>query len=235
MLISLHIPKTAGTTFKSVLRKIYGDDHIHMDYFHDEYVLTDPYKPTMYMRVKRFKRSLEYSSTVPPSATCICGHFRPSKYLKLFPDAPLVTWVRNPVDRVISHYYYWRAVPDKRHSVGRMVTKGMGLEEFASLDAMRNLQTTYMEGLPLDRFGFVGVTEYFEEMLGHFFHFADLPEVRVESTNINAKKPKTIDPRLVKRIAQLNELDMELYERSIRRAEKERMISLSQSSLALCL
>src|SRR4030065_365461 len=41
---------------------------------------------------------------------CIHGHFLPLKYLLLSVKRELkfITWMRDPVERILSHFFYWK-------------------------------------------------------------------------------------------------------------------------------
>ncbi|GJM09428.1 MAG: hypothetical protein DHS20C11_17040 [Lysobacteraceae bacterium] len=45
---------------------------------------------------------------------CIAGHFVALKYLG-YHQSTLVTWVRDPIQRMISHYHFWRSRPQNKH------------------------------------------------------------------------------------------------------------------------
>ena len=48
------------------------------------------------------------------SPACIHGHFLPLSYRHLArrADVRFVTWLREPIDRLLSHYHYWRRAAD---------------------------------------------------------------------------------------------------------------------------
>ena len=48
--------------------------------------------------------------TLPDEVACIHGHFLPVKYRIALARRPAhyVTWLRDPVERIASHYAFWR-------------------------------------------------------------------------------------------------------------------------------
>ncbi len=97
----------------------------------------------------------------------------PVKYRLLGWRVPLqfVTWLREPVERLGSHYHYW-----KRHynpeNAGilhrRVVEEQWSLERFCLGPELQNTYCKFLWGMPLERFAFVGITEFYEEDLAYF-------------------------------------------------------------------
>lgn len=190
MILSVHMPKTAGTTFRQILVDIYGSQ-IFFDYC-DQYNFVDPQKPSLVTQVGRLVRSgrfKQFRFSPRSSDRCIHGHFRASKYLPRYNDAKLITWLRDPVERVASHYYHWLRHPDPYHSLSRKLNvEKLSLEDFARLEPMQNLQYRYLDGVPIERFGFVGVQEHLEAMLPRLFSFLEAPSVTLKTKNVNQEK-----------------------------------------------
>lgn len=216
MIVSIHLPKTAGSTFKGVLAEVYGR-RLRFDYG-DQYGFMELSQPTLEMRLRRaVKRVTDFRPYFKPQ--CIHGHFKATKYARQYPDAQYVTWIRDPVERLVSHYNHWKRRPDPAHTVCReMVRQDMALEQFAELPAMRNVQSRYLDGMPLERFWFVGIQEHFDQMLRRFLELAGAGQVQVKSVNINENKGYAerydLSEGLRQRIELLNAMDRELYVRS---------------------
>jgi len=85
--VSVHVPKTGGMSFLDALRQIYGDEAVFPD--NGEYtgmeIAAMPLKP--WHRV-------------------IHGHVWAGRYRRRLPDARMVTWLRHPVDWLISLYLF---------------------------------------------------------------------------------------------------------------------------------
>lgn len=85
----------------------------------------------------------------PTANTLLAGHFVADKYASQFPAADFVTFLRYPVNQVLSHF---------RHHVARLGFNG-GLSEFCRNPSYRNLQTRFIGTVSLERFSFVGILE----------------------------------------------------------------------------
>ena len=110
MHLAVHIPKTAGTSFREVIQKLYKDD-ICYDYT-DNYNLSDYVKPSMKMKMQRKWHYRKFRQKLKDTDKCIYGHFRVSKYQSLDNLNEVTFFLREPTERLISHYYYWKKNPD---------------------------------------------------------------------------------------------------------------------------
>jgi len=150
MLVSIHIPKCAGTTFRHILEGIYGR--------------------RMWANYGAiFTREQARPDLVPPDTACIHGHFFADAFADLFPQGRLVTWVRHPVERVLSNYYFFLRHPEIPDGCCQALHRDrLTLRQFADLEWMRNESTRYLAGKSFRDFAFVGVTEQFSRSLTRF-------------------------------------------------------------------
>ena len=159
MIISVHLPKTAGTSFGRSLKNHFGEQ-----FFKDgsDY----PFRTTAYNRNEEVMiNSVGIANKDFGEIQCVHGHFLPAKYLLLDMKRELqfVTWMRDPIERLISHYFYWK----RRFKVGKSELPGLGeaatLEEFCLHPKFRNLYTQYFFAFHLESFEFIGITEFYNE------------------------------------------------------------------------
>lgn len=199
MLISVHIPKCGGISFQHVLRKIYGKRRVWLNYG------------------TFFDKTHARLDLIPRGTLCIHGHFLSDTFDDLVPKPDLVTWLRHPVERVVSTYYHFLRHPDPANSCCReLLEKGLTLEEFAELDLMRNEATRYLAGKPLSAFRFVGIMERFQESLKIFGeNFGITVPFEPPHENLNPLRTTTdypISSRTYERILALNHRDLPMYE-----------------------
>jgi hypothetical protein len=161
VIISIHIAKTGGSSFKDLLARAYGE-RAYFDYED---------KPTSreYARITRQRRLLGFRRDLPAQTQIIHGHFFATKYESQFPDAKLAVWLRDPAERLISHFYFWRKHPDPKNSAcRRAIEDGFDLEKFIRQRELRNLQTRYLDGKTAEEFDFVGITEEYDRSVALF-------------------------------------------------------------------
>lgn len=150
MIVSIHVPKCAGTSFKRVLNEICG-------------------ARIWYNYGTIFSRDQARPELVPPGTKVIHGHFLADAFDGLFPDRQLVTWVRHPVERVVSNYHHFLRSPDMRDDCCRALhERKLDLRRFADLEWMRNEACRYLANKPVEDFEFVGITERFNASIQHF-------------------------------------------------------------------
>jgi hypothetical protein len=198
MIISIHIPKCGGTSFRSVLEGIYGE-RLWLNYgimFSPAQVRTD---------------------LIPRDTRCIHGHFLADTFDALAPPPRLVTWLRHPVERVVSNYYHFLRSPDRRDACCRqLLDQGLSLEQFAELDWMRNEATRYMAGKSVEAFAFVGIMERFDESMQVFSSRFGVP-VPAESPRANVNPDRSaetysISVKTYEHILSLNFRDLLAYD-----------------------
>ncbi len=216
MLISLHLPKTAGVSFRKSLEEHYGESLIE-DYG------DSPINTSVYERNRRaIEQSLINSERAFDSIECIHGHFLPLKYLLFSVKHPtmFVTWMRNPVERVLSHYYYWRRTYNPESSAPlqrKMVEEEWSLERFCLGPEVKNLYAQFLWGFPLSYFSFIGITEFYQQDLAYFSQKMLGTDLNEKIENINEEKGKgyDIDRSLKKDLEKHHDIDLLIYNRAI--------------------
>jgi hypothetical protein len=163
------MPKTAGLSFRASLEEHFGEGFRH-DY--RDYPLAQP-------AGERREQARRWGLAAQPAdfagVACVHGHFLPLKYLHLADTLPctFVTWLREPVARLVSHYYYWQRAYDPASGQTsalhrRVIEEGWSLERFCLAPELRNVYSEFLWGFPLERLHFIGITEFFAEDLRYF-------------------------------------------------------------------
>lgn len=196
MILSVHIPKTAGVSFRKILAQLYQEDFM-LKYWQ----MTDAYGQVV--------------TSIPGNVRCIHGHYSPDVLLPLYPNARLITWVRDPVERVVSSYFHRLREPDWQHPVTRELhEKKLSLVEFASIELMRNEMARYIGARPIEDFAFIGLVEAFEDSLAWFCRKFGFARTAIPRENCNPERQTNryaIDAATRRKIAALNEQDFEIY------------------------
>ena len=184
MLVSVHMPKTAGTSFRGSLEECFGAAfrHDYQDY------------PLAHLPEARRRQARAWGEAARAQdfagVGCVHGHFLPVKYLKLADHLPctFVTWLREPVARLVSHYHYWQRAYDPGSPLvstlhRRVVEEGWTLQQFCLAPELRDVYSEFLWGFPLDRLDFVGITEFFPEDLRYFSREILGNKVRAQTLN----------------------------------------------------
>lgn len=209
-LISIHIPKTAGTSFRNILKEAYGDSSVaRLDIEINDSI------------VKVNQEELK-SKKLSSKIKVIHGHFNYLDLVERF-DIPkttaVITWLRHPVDRVISNYNYLakrlkEELREKEKGLYILAKMQKSLEEYANLELNRNRMSKFLEGLPLESMKFVGIQEYFVEDLEYFGNLFGINKIAYLEHNITGEKKDT-DEDVIRKIEELNALDMALYRKGL--------------------
>jgi len=217
-LISVHVPKTAGSTFSVLLRKNFGKG-LHFDYGPEHETTTDLIRQAFHAGGGQQAAALLREACAHNRLSCIHGHFQAEKYYRLFPRADFVFWIRDPVERLLSNFYFFRRYPELGTDLVRQVHEGrINVREFAEREEFRNVHVRMIRNVPMERFAFIGLCECYDESVLRFaerFGVRSPLKQRVRSKNINTRKPRLDDEELRSYIRSLNAEDEALY-RSVR-------------------
>ncbi|PHI20305.1 hypothetical protein CEQ90_08960 [Lewinellaceae bacterium SD302] len=206
-LLSVHIPKTAGTSFRHLLKEIYGENGVA--------------RVDLPLHGKRLQINEQNATPedLPKTVAVLHGHYNPLELKNYFPEAaaaPIITWLRHPVDRVISNYFYLRErLAEELDEAGRNLNilskMQRTLMEYARDELNQNRQHKFLDGVPLTDFSFVGIQEYYnDEVAAMAKEFQWPPRVEAPQHNRTGSKPQVSEAER-EEIAELNQLDMALY------------------------
>jgi len=212
MLISVHLPKAAGSSLELSLRDHFGEGLVRV---HDRPIHMPPLRRNLRAAglcvVNAFQRF--------PGLACIHGHFLPLKYLSLryTRGAKFVTWLRDPAQRLVSHYHYFvrTYAPETQSQLQKkVVEENWSLEQFCLCPDLKNFYCQFLWGFPLRCFDFIGFVEHFDEDFEIFtrrFLGAELPSYR---DNVNADRKDRIypvDAALQPKLEAFHSRDFDLY------------------------
>jgi glycosyltransferase involved in cell wall biosynthesis/predicted O-methyltransferase YrrM len=198
-LISVHVPKTAGSSLHSQMAILMGD-LVALDVAHD------PLTPA----------GLE-TAPFPERKRVLHGHFRASRYATT--QAYWVTFLRHPIDNLISIYFYWRSIPKPAHELhGRFLHERPSVLELARYPGLQTFWSeTYFGGFDMQRFDFIGFHELRDADLPRLGQQIGLPLVAEVHVNRSAHSDERTslenNVSIRSRLADLLAEDIAFYER----------------------
>ena len=200
MLVFLHLPKTGGTTFQFILENSLGICHCHLGHLGKKVV---------------DQRDLDFTRKLFPWLRSIAGENLVDPLRYCLPDPFYLTFLREPVARVLSHY---------QDTVRRNGSRLTFEEMLRSDEVLENIQVKLLAGgrnldkakFFLERCDFVGLTERFDLSL-HVLERLSPCRLNLRYKRKLAAPDNTIresiekDSRLLEMTREFNRLDLELY------------------------
>ena len=202
-LISIHVPKTAGISFRTLLYKVYGKKYCFNINLGGQ-------------KHRRLYNSASLDKITPLRTKVLHGHFTYDEVsdLAISRSLPVIVWVRDPLERVISNYRYaQRQIVTKRHRDDKGLSS-MSLIDYARTKRQINLMSRFLRGLPLEDYAFVGISDYFAEewnALSRLFRWPSVPVVRKNSTSTFPLDLPPVTEEERAEITWLNQEDIALY------------------------
>lgn len=214
-LIFVHIPKAAGTSLKQAITAQIGETEVAFKY---DRPMSDP------VLTRRAKCLLASWRGLQLPQQVVFGHFLVGKFARLTARGfarrdglRYATFLRDPLQRAVSHYYFWQRTHIEGHKVwDRFTREQWSLEQFLLSPEHTNFQSQFLWGFALENFDFVGLAERYDEsvtLLGATF--PELAGLEVRAANTNPEKTVgsgyAIDPALARQFQERNAQDYALY------------------------
>lgn len=223
-IIFLHIPKTAGSTFHSILNKKYKTRHVQ-NVFGSRYS-----EPAIEAFIKAPLESKKHIKMLK-------GHMPYGLHQYLPGSSTYIAFLRDPVERVISLYYYiikntqnplHEAVAVNKMTLTEFVTSGIAKGtnngqcrfingDFDEYDFEQNDESLYANVLNHieNNFLWLGITERFDEsllVLAELLNWPRPPHYFRGNISKIRKKTSRIDQDSIAVIEKYNPLDRRLYD-----------------------
>ena len=151
MHLFVHIPKTAGTSFRGSLEEAVGSARIAYDYGLKS-PLTSPEVLTLQRSGAPGAKHI-LDACADAGYQWITGHFHAGRYVPPLKPSNVITFLREPSERVFSEYLH-----KKRHN-------HLGTSFLEYIAQHGNRQAKLLSGLSISSIGFIGLTERYEDSL----------------------------------------------------------------------
>ena len=221
-LVFVHVPKTAGTTFHQVLKREYVNRYFINAFNVDE-------------SLRKFKSLSEFERQ---SIELVQGHSA-LYFVEYLTNPVLITFLRNPIDLVVSNFYYIKRAPwNGYHKYVNEMSSIMEFVEFTKEKKFDNLQTRHLSKVDLKnsneidrsihriedlyditlsnlkRFDFVFTIDEFDKALltlRKSLNWKKIPVYTKQNKTEKRISVKELDDETKKVIADLNSFDLKLY------------------------
>ena len=246
-LISAHIEKTGGTSLYRAYKEIYGPEKVFLYFPQSDTVapaiadrlsgsttIIDVLKsavsktflyPHLYPQVIKIRKLISDNHSaeqLPPGFGVVHGHFQTNRFDHLVGEGAVRSIVlRNPLERMISHYERWKRT--RGQDLSRLFVqynKNMSFEQFSLLPRMQNYQAGFLAGKDLKEFYIVGVTERLDEF------GTNLQKVLAFSKRINIAhlnqspplsfvSPQDLPNKFIREFEDYHQIDYDLYNQAL--------------------
>ena len=206
MIAFIHIGKTAGSTFKNVLRRSFGIHHCDIVASNEDMILRDA--------------DLKHACRVYPGIKSFSSHHFKNSANTLNTSLDYVTFLRDPAQRTASHYQHMVRDLEKQRrdsipDLKRWLQKGG--KNFQTRQITGNDNLGEAKDIIRKSFLFVGLTEQYDRSLNVFAGLSPWPIYhQVEKKNIapdsTVKKQLLNDGEYLGLIEEATVIDKQLYD-----------------------
>ncbi|MHB8355071.1 MAG: hypothetical protein ACYDDQ_00060 [Vulcanimicrobiaceae bacterium] len=210
MILSIHVPKAAGNSFREALVNSFGDRF--MKDYGDWAGFDEPQANAR--RALREQAARARRDELAKDYDVIHGHFVADKYRGLFAQEQFIAFFRDPFQQAQAHYYFLLRNPQREHPEEKIFHDAkMSLLEYLEWDAFRNHQTQFLGSLPIESLAFVGLAEEYAKSLEIFktMFGRDLGPPRFLNVNGNRGAEYPVDPAVRAALEKYRAADIELY------------------------
>lgn len=220
MIISVHVPKAAGNSFRECLAAKFGERLLSV---YGDWAGCDlPAANERYAR--RTGEMRERGPELMLKYDIIHGHFAADRFVGVFPSADYVAFFRDPYQQALAHYYFLLRNPQRDHPEERILhDEKMSLHDYLEWSAFRNHQTQYLGSVSIEDLAMVGLSCEFGKSLTAFrtIFGVDLDEERFCNVNPASAGAYSITPEVKRLIDKHRAADLELYRRAVEIFKKQ--------------
>ena len=211
------MPKTAGITFRQLLSIHFGES-LSLDY--KDFPINKSFQIRTSEAIKNRQLIHQERNKSLLNIKCIHGHFMPYKFMSYKEDGKgiFITWLRDPLERLASHYFFWKRAYKKEKSAPlhkRVVEEEWSLEKFCFSEEMQNTYSNFLWNFPKEYFSFIGITEHFDEDI-QFFAESYLSrtnfEIISENRNPDGSTSYFNDHGLIRELKEWHAADYQIYD-----------------------
>lgn len=220
-ILFVHIPKTAGTSLNASAEEHFGSTAIEKDYGESAPHTSDLVRRFIYEGPTADQFGFA-DNFLNANKAWLTGHFAADRYLPFVGCENAISFVRDPVERIISEYLYRRR------------TQGLtcSFEEFFQRPDETNKQYAFVGRFPWRAFHFVGTQERYAEGLAHLRETLGIPIKLQEKNRRIDQEHETINQAVREAVAARNLHDQALYDQAC--AYMEKQFAARKAGLSFC-
>lgn len=205
-LFFVHIPKTAGTSFRLGAENFFKGQQIVYDYGKDSGTTSNIVQKHLYNNEPDFWGF--GNSCTNENAPMVSGHVNIGRFVSLFGITNTITFLRDPLQRMASEY---------AHVVRHYGYKG-SFRDFYSRPVMHNRQSKILHGVSYESIGVIGLTERYSDSLEliNARYGIEIPHREDNQGKTGLEAVHDLEEDEIAELKYLNQRDLALYEHSRR-------------------
>ena len=213
----IHISKTAGSSFRVAAERYFGKEHVFYDYGPKANETNPDIRTLDYEKRDRFSAGMK----IVEKAKFLTGHINHPKYAPFIPAKNAITFVRDPIQQVRSHYEHFT----RHHRYKR------SFSEFVNEPRFKNVQYKAFQGTWPDAIGFIGLTERYNESLAliNKMYSIDIQGLDINKNTEKKSSSYELSDEEIALIKKHNKEDFKLYEYALTRFERQKLAIESDS------
>lgn len=206
------MPKTAGTSFRFALQESFGE-RVLFDYGNDKPLITSPEQEAE--RLAHRRDIVGKWPQLKHRYDIIHGHFRADKYMVEGDKPKIATFLREPAARALSFYRHFMRHPEPTTPLAiRAREQKMDFRTFAEQPEVVNFYALFLDGVAVEDFSFIGITERYVESVSLFNRMF---ETQLQVKAVNQAPEQQPVPDLPEPLIRANAL---VYERGLRHFDR---------------
>jgi hypothetical protein len=186
--VSIHIPKTAGTTVAEIFSRCFRRSVIFdYDGYSNPFVASD--------------LIVRHAEFINKYFNVLHGHFYAKKYFNIFPNAAFVATLRHPVDRVISQFMHEFNEHSDDAFYHKAIQNGeMDIVDFAAEPGVGDAMSLHLSGRPLHEYDLLIISEELRKSMWIY-------SVTINNLHLDSHFGQNIDlPRANEGVARANSI-----------------------------
>jgi hypothetical protein len=249
IIINIHVPKTAGTTFGSRMRKVLlslGRADLFTNIYCNPSLNPNESPKETYIESLIRKLTMCLEQLAPDRPAFVTGHYRLqdiAPVIATYGDRiELVTFLRDPVERSISDYYFSLSVKNDNHMNFKQnyptLTDFLGCHDCVNkhmLHLRPHSGATVEETVDYlcERFYFIGQTANFDDDFDRLCNMLGLPHVPPMQLNVNPDRARDHAAVLLAKVAEAAATDIAMFEAITTRLETKRISSSTTNDTSI--
>jgi hypothetical protein len=179
-IVSIHIPKAAGTSFRKILENLFGSSNI-----------APP-------RIIPSGSSKDEGEAFLKGPWRVCHNHWAIDAVKEWGEVDIISILREPVERYLSYYNFWKSMPPASITgkyFQRFKKENPSFVDFLKYDFMANESFEYVRPELKHKFKFIGTVEYLKESVDTLSEMYGCPKI---SESVRDKR-YNVAPRALER------------------------------------